>query len=242
ASADTKKVFIYDNGEKIGEADVVEKDGQYTWSYTPDTPLENGEHQFQARPVDAVGNIGIPTDNWDFTVLTGTIANKPTIVGITQDTGFDTHDLVTSDTRPTIYIATDRPLDTATGEKVQVNIGGQWYDTEYDAESGRYFFRPVTSLPASANGTDYPIKTRIIDDYGRTSEIDQKTMTIDNGAPTGTLTLDKFIDDVGVPGEFNSHTDRNYTDDRTPELRGTVTGAKPGDWVVIYLADKNGNI
>ncbi|WP_422535759.1 Ig-like domain-containing protein, partial [Bartonella apis] len=37
ASADTKKVFIYDNGEKIGEADVVEKDGQYTWSYTPDT-------------------------------------------------------------------------------------------------------------------------------------------------------------------------------------------------------------
>ncbi|WP_422535743.1 hypothetical protein, partial [Bartonella apis] len=37
-------------------------------------------------------------------------------------------------------------------------------------------------------------------------------------------------------------TDRNYTDDRTPELRGTVTGAKPGDWVVIYLADKNGNI
>lgn len=242
ATADTKKVFIYDHGEKIGEAVVVEKDGQYTWSYTPDTALSDGDHSFQARPVDDVGNIGIPTGNWDFTVLTGSITNNAKISGITQDTGYDTHDYVTSDTRPTIYIKTDHALSAANGEKVQINIGGQWYDTEYDAANDRYFFRPVTSLPASADGTNYPIKTRIIDDYGRTSEIDEKTMTIDNGAPTGTLTLDKFIDNVGVEGEFSSRTEKNYTDDRTPELRGTVTGAKPGDYVVIYLSDKNGNI
>ncbi|OLY46917.1 Ig-like domain-containing protein, partial [Bartonella apis] len=133
ATADTEKVFIYDHGEKIGEAKVVENNGQYTWSYTPDTALKDGDHSFQARPVDDVGNIGIPTGNWDFTVLTGTIANNAKISGITQDTGNDTHDYVTSDTRPTIYIKTDHALSVANGEKVQINIGGQWYDTEYDA-------------------------------------------------------------------------------------------------------------
>ncbi|OLY46918.1 Ig-like domain-containing protein, partial [Bartonella apis] len=133
ATADTEKVFIYDNGVKIGEAKVVENNGQYTWSYTPDTALSDGDHSFQARPVDAVGNIGIPTGAWNFKVLTGTIATKPTIVGISQDTGFDTNDYVTSDTRPTIYIKTDHALSVANGEKVQINIGGQWYDTEYDA-------------------------------------------------------------------------------------------------------------
>ena len=242
ATADTKKVFIYDHGVKIGEADVVEQNGQYTWTYTPDTALTNGDHSFQARPVDAVGNIGIPTGPLNFTVASGSIGNKATIVGITQDTGFDSNDFVTSDTRPTIYIATSQKLNAANGEKVQVNVGGNWYDATYDEASGRYFFRPVTSLPASANGTQYVIKTRIIDNAGRTSDIDEKTMTIDNGAPTGTLTLDKFIDNVGVEGEFSSRTEKNYTDDRTPELHGTVTGAKPGDYVVIYLSDKNGNI
>ncbi|CAM1631455.1 FG-GAP repeat [Bartonella apihabitans] len=242
ATADIDKVFIYDHGVKIGEAKVVNNNGQYTWSYTPDTALANGDHSFQAKPVDAVGNIGIPTGAWNFKVLTGTIATKPTIVGISQDTGFDTNDYVTSDTQPTIYITTSDKLNAANGEKVQINIGGQWYDTEFDEASGRYFFRPVTALPASANGTNYIIKTRIIDNAGRTSDIDEKTMTLDNQGPDGTITLDKFVDNVGVGGEFDSHTEKNYTDDRTPELHGTVTGAKSGDYVVIYLADKDGNI
>ncbi|AQT43288.1 Ig-like domain (group 3) [Bartonella apihabitans] len=242
ATADIDKVFIYDHGVKIGEAKVVNNNGQYTWSYTPDTALANGDHSFQAKPVDAVGNIGIPTGAWNFKVLTGTIATKPTIVGISQDTGFDTNDYVTSDTQPTIYITTSEKLNAANGEKVQINIGGQWYDTEFDEASGRYFFRPVTALPASANGTNYIIKTRIIDNAGRTSDIDEKTMTLDNQGPDGTITLDKFVDNVGVEQDFSSHTEKNYTDDRTPELHGTVTGAKSGDYVVIYLADKDGNI
>ncbi|MBH9993783.1 MULTISPECIES: Ig-like domain-containing protein [Bartonella] len=242
ATADIDKVFIYDHGVKIGEAKVVENNGQYTWSYTPDTALANGDHSFQAKPVDAVGNIGIPTGAWNFKVLTGTIATKPKIVGISQDTGFDTNDYVTSDTQPTIYIKTNYPLNAANGEKVQINIGGQWYDTEYDAANDRYFFRPVTALPASADGTNYSIKTRIIDNAGRTSDIDEKTMTLDNQGPDGTITLDKFVDNVGVEAELSSHTKKNYTDDRTPELHGTVSGAKSGDYVVIYLADKDGNI
>ena len=242
ATADIDKVFIYDHGVKIGEAKVVNNNGQYTWSYTPDTALANGDHSFQAKPVDAVGNIGIPTGAWNFKVLTGTIATKPTIVGISQDTGFDTNDYVTSDTQPTIYITTSEKLNAANGEKVQINIGGQWYDTEFDEASGRYFFRPVTALPASANGTNYIIQTRIIDNAGRTSDIDEKTMTLDNQGPDGTITLDKFVDNVGVEQDFSSHTEKNYTDDRTPELHGTVSGAKSGDYVVIYLADKDGNI
>ena len=242
ATADIDKVFIYDHGVKIGEAKVVENNGQYTWSFTPDTALANGDHSFQAKPVDAVGNIGIPTGAWNFKVLTGSIATKPKIVGISQDTGFDTNDYVTSDTQPTIYIKTNYPLNAANGEKVQINIGGQWYDTEYDAANDRYFFRPVTALPASADGTNYVIKTRIIDNAGRTSDIDEKTMTLDNQGPDGTITLDRFVDNVGVEAELSSHTKKNYTDDRTPELHGTVSGAKSGDYVVIYLADKDGNI
>ena len=239
ASADTEKVYIYDRGIKIGEVDVIKNNGQYTWSYTPATALSDGDHSFQAKPVDAVGNIGIPTDAWDFTVLSGSIATTANISSITQDTGYDANDFVTNDTRPTIYINVSGTLNAANGEKVQINIGGHWYDTTYDAEKGCYFFRPVTALPS---GSDYLLKTRIIDNAGRTSSVTERMMTIDNDAPDGSLTLDKFIDDVGVKNEFNSHTEKNYTDDRTPELHGTVSGAKSGDYVVIYLSDKNGNI
>ncbi|WP_243434951.1 Ig-like domain-containing protein, partial [Pseudomonas sp. 30_B] len=47
------KVIIYDNGTKIGEADVG-ADGK--WEFTPTTPLNNGDHAFTTEVLDKAGN------------------------------------------------------------------------------------------------------------------------------------------------------------------------------------------
>ena len=240
ANADTKKVYIYDKGVKIAEVDVVENNGTYTWSYTPPTALGDGTHEFQAKPVDSVGNIGPSTSSWEFTVATGDIAKTVQIDSITEDTGLSSTDFVTSDRQPTIYATVSQALNSDMGEKVQFNIGGQWYDASYDSNSGKYFFKPAVPLVGENDSGEFSVKARIIDNAGRTSALSSHFIVIDSTPPTGSITLDKIYDDVGlIEGEFKSGV---HTDDRTPELRGTVQSAQGGDYIVIYLADEHGNI
>ncbi|MFI3014211.1 Ig-like domain-containing protein [Klebsiella aerogenes] len=58
-------VIISDNGTEIGSV-VVDENGN--WSYTPETPLQDGEHSLSTVVEDAAGNRSVPSESIDFTV------------------------------------------------------------------------------------------------------------------------------------------------------------------------------
>ncbi|MGL4723271.1 MAG: Ig-like domain-containing protein, partial [Scandinavium sp.] len=61
------KVIIIDNGEEIATVDVDEN-GE--WSYTPDEPLDGGEHEIEVVVVDEAGNESDPSDPIVFSIVT----------------------------------------------------------------------------------------------------------------------------------------------------------------------------
>ncbi|MBB4867628.1 putative RNA-binding protein with TRAM domain [Pseudomonas nitritireducens] len=75
-------VNIYSNGELFGTATV---NAEGDWAFTPE-PLANGSYSFSAAAVDAAGNEGPRTDDWNFTIRVGG-PEEPVITNVTDDFG-----------------------------------------------------------------------------------------------------------------------------------------------------------
>ncbi|MDH1053134.1 MULTISPECIES: Ig-like domain-containing protein, partial [unclassified Pseudomonas] len=97
-------VTVYDNGDKLGSV-VADKDG--TWSYTPTTPIAEGEHEFEVTATDKAGNTSVPSDpffivtdytppDYDKLEITGVLDSVGDITGNIENGG------VTDDSRPVI--------------------------------------------------------------------------------------------------------------------------------------------
>ncbi|WP_207888499.1 Ig-like domain-containing protein, partial [Pseudomonas sp. 30_B] len=95
------KVIIYDNGTKIGEADVG-ADGK--WEFTPTTPLNNGDHAFTTEVLDKAGNSSGQGDALNVVVDTSKV--DVSITHVIDDVGSIKGDIaangVTDDARPEI--------------------------------------------------------------------------------------------------------------------------------------------
>ncbi|MCF6764129.1 Ig-like domain-containing protein, partial [Pseudomonas fragi] len=93
--------IIYDKGVEIGRVPV---DASGNWSFTPGTPLADGDHSFHSVIEDAAANQSLPSPTTDFTVdtrlveisITQIIDDEGTVVGPISPGG------VTNDTTPTI--------------------------------------------------------------------------------------------------------------------------------------------
>ena len=95
-------VKIYDNGALIGSAPV---DGTGAWTFTPGTPLSNGNHALTVTATDAAGNVS-PTSA-GFNIVVDTVAPlAPTIIQAFDDvqpgTGTLSNGAFTNDTRPVL--------------------------------------------------------------------------------------------------------------------------------------------
>uniref|UniRef100_UPI001C46807F Ig-like domain-containing protein n=1 Tax=Pseudomonas sp. RW407 TaxID=2202894 RepID=UPI001C46807F len=60
-------VSILDNGEEIGTA-VIDENGH--WEFTPEQPLEEGDHSISVVITDPAGNASQPSESLDFSVDT----------------------------------------------------------------------------------------------------------------------------------------------------------------------------
>ncbi|WP_160317089.1 Ig-like domain-containing protein, partial [Trabulsiella odontotermitis] len=58
-------ISVYDNGTLIGTAIV---DGSGTWSFTPGTALNDGNHNFTATVTDGVGRVSPSTGGFNIVV------------------------------------------------------------------------------------------------------------------------------------------------------------------------------
>lgn len=77
-------VVIYNGDRVIGSA-LVQADG--TWSWTPSTPLLNGDYDISIAVRDAAGNESARTDSLEFTISAGGRPGVPGVDGVYNDDG-----------------------------------------------------------------------------------------------------------------------------------------------------------
>ncbi|KVP44111.1 hypothetical protein WJ87_31420, partial [Burkholderia ubonensis] len=114
------KVHIYDSHGNLLKTVDADNDGVWTW--TPDTPLNDGEHTFTVQSEDAAGNVSASEP---FTLIVDTTA--PTAQAVVQSMGKDSGtdgDYLTNDGSAGRLIRGTIEGTLAEGDKVQVSTDG----------------------------------------------------------------------------------------------------------------------
>lgn len=213
-------VKIYDNGALIGSAPV---DGTGAWTFTPGTPLSNGNHALTVTATDAAGNVS-PTSA-GFNIVVDTVAPlAPTIIQAFDDvqpgTGTLSNGASTNDTRPVLSGSAEAGARVAIYDNgallatVTATIDGTWEYLTTTLGNGQHVF---TAIATDAAGNVSPVSGGF-------------TINVDTIAPSVPL-LVSVVDDI-AGGVFNAAlSNGQLTNDARPTLNGT---AEAGSTVSIY--------
>ncbi|WP_234096596.1 BapA/Bap/LapF family large adhesin [Citrobacter portucalensis] len=212
-------ITIRDNGAEIGTTQVDESGN---WSFTPDAPLGQGQHNFTVVATDQAGNTGGASSS--FTVLVDSIAPSAPVILTVQDntaptTGPISNGQISNESRPAL---------SGTGEigaTITVLSDGQPIGTTIVGAGGSWSFTPSAAL---GNG-QHTLTVTATDSAGNTSlPSGGFTYTVDTLAPTAPV-ITQVADDVGpLIGNLNNG---QATNDPLPTLSGT---AEANSTVRIY--------
>ncbi|MFI3024716.1 Ig-like domain-containing protein, partial [Klebsiella aerogenes] len=144
-------IIISDNGTVIGSVTADEKGH---WSFTPETPLNDGAHSFSVVVEDANGLQSEPSEAIDFTVDTQAPEpidiKSPDNLVVTDDVGSVTGPVeqggVTDDTKPTFTGENQTP-----GNIVIVMDNGAELGSAVVDENGKWSFTPETAMAEGAH-------------------------------------------------------------------------------------------
>ncbi|KRG67330.1 hypothetical protein ABB27_10785 [Stenotrophomonas terrae] len=211
-------VTIIDNGKVVGEVQVGD-DG--TWTFTPEDPLEEGEHSFEVVVTDPTGNSSGPSD--EFVIIVDT--TPPTnggIESIIDDQGAVTGPVkngeTTDDTKPTLSGKGDA------GDTVTISDNGTVIGEVLVGEDGTWSFTPEQPLDQG----EHAFEVVMTDPAGNSSgPSDEYVITINSDVPN-TPVIETVYDDQGDQKGFLNPGD--VTDDNKPVFSGT---ADPNTTVII---------
>jgi hypothetical protein len=226
ALAAGEAVGVYAGSTRLGAA-AVSGTG---WSYTTPT-LGNGAYSFTVRVEDAVGNQGAASTVRNLTVGTGSApAATTTITGLADNVGIFQGQVVsggtTNDATPTLTGGIAGAL--GIGEVVAVYDGATRLGAA--SVSGATWSYTTAALAEGAHS----FTVRVVDAAGNQGAASAaRTLIVDTAAPTATAAITDATDNAGIvqgaiaPG--------GVTDDATPTLMGTITGAlAAGEVVAVY--------
>ena len=210
-------VDIYDNDEKIGSV-IVDDEGK--WTYTPDKPLDKGDHELTTTVTDPSGNTSEPSPGISFTVDPD--PNQVTVGEVVDDQGPIVGNLkpgnVTDDVRPELG-GKGKPGSTVTIKDGDDVLGSTVVDPD-----GNWTFTPDQDL---ADG-DHSLTVVSKDPAGNEVTSPSFDITVDATAPEKPV-LGSATDDVGtIRGDLSNGS---TTDDANPTFNGS---AEPGSRVDIY--------
>ena len=215
-------VTIKDNGTEIGQV-IVDEDGK--WTFTPSTPLNDGDHELTIIVTDPAGNASVESD--PYTVIVDTFApDQPVITSVIDDQGAVTGPLaagdITDDARPNIS-GTAAP-----GSVISVYANGTWIGTTTVQPSGQWTLPGTALLNDLATGVNNLTATATNSAGNVSDPTAVYSITVDTRAPDAS-TAASLSDDVGaITGTIISG---DITDDSNPTYSGS---AEPGATVIIY--------
>ncbi|MDM0037070.1 Ig-like domain-containing protein [Variovorax sp. J22P271] len=251
-----EKVYVYDNGVKIGEADV-QPDG--SWSFTPGPntqgwpeKLDDKAHKIEATNVDAAGNESVKSNPFEFTVDTKAPTQSATIDGAYDDVAMDGSALAvaekignggyTNDPTPQLKGRLEGDALGA-GEKVVILRDGDVIGTATVAANGKDWTFDDGGL---IDGNAYIYEARVEDAAGNRGGMSEKfVLNMDTSVPTQKPTIDSVWDNVAEDGGVLAVAEKigngGYTNDSQPELRGTLqSGLAGNEKVAVYRLEEGG--
>lgn len=204
-------VKIYDNGTLIGTVNASATDG--TWSFTPGSPLTNGNHAFTVTATDSAGNVSSPSNTFNIVVDTAA-PTAPIVIQAFDDVGPVTGALVNGQSTND-----NQPLLSGTAEAnsiVSISDNGVFLGTVTASATGTWSYTPPVR-----NDGQHIFTATSTDAAGNVGAVSGSfTLTIDTSTPV-TPALPTVYDDV-AGGVFNANlTNGQVTNDARPTISGT---------------------
>ena len=210
-------VAIFDGATQIG---TVAADSTGAWTFTPETALGEGTHDFTVRATDPQGNVSQPSGVWSINIDL-TAPQVPTIDTVSDNapggvTGPLTAGQVTNDTTPTLS-GTGQA-----GTTIHVLNNGVEIGTTTVDGNGNWTFTPD---PVLTDGT-YNLRVNASDDVGNVSANSPVfAFTVDTtgpAAPVVTTVIDDVSPGTGIIASNGSTNDTRPTFNGTGEVGATV--------------------
>ncbi|WP_281914992.1 Ig-like domain-containing protein, partial [Pseudomonas lactis] len=213
-------VTIIDNGTIIGTAPVKD-DG--SWEFTPNPPLNDGDHDFTIIVTDPAGNASEESDPYKVIIDTQAPA-KPEITSVYDDQGDKTGVIakgsITDDAQPDIK-GTAEP-----GSTVIIYDGGKEIGRAPVDANGDWSFTPTLPL---INGP-HELTAKSEDLAGNISgPCDPFDFNLITGGVPPAPAITGALDDVG--SKQGNISPGGVTDDKRPTISGT---GEPGTTVKVY--------
>ncbi|CAH6661816.1 BapA/Bap/LapF family large adhesin [Pseudocitrobacter vendiensis] len=216
-------IIIYDNNVEIGRTTAVSG----AWSFTPTTPLGEGNHSLTLTATNGAGNTSAPSA--PFVLVVDTVApNRPVLTGVTDDEGPVTGPLLnnqaTNDTQPTFSGTAEA------GSTVTIFDNGVEVDTVLVPPSGNWTWTPTDPLSEGPHA----ITLTTTDVAGNSSTATAPfTVVVDTAAPDAPSAITAQDSVAPTTGAI---TEGQQTNENRPALSGTV---EPNATVQIL---DNGNV
>ena len=216
-------IIIYDNNVEIGRTTAVGG----AWSFTPTTPLGEGNHSLTLTATNGAGNTSAPSD--PFVLVVDTVApNRPVLTGVTDDEGPVTGPLLnnqtTNDTQPTFSGTAEA------GSTVTIFDNGEVVDTVLVPPSGNWTWTPTDPLSEGPHA----ITLTTTDVAGNSSTATAPfNVVVDTAAPDAPSAITAQDSVAPTTGPI---TEGQQTNENRPALSGTV---EPNATVQIL---DNGNV
>ncbi|MFK3662121.1 Ig-like domain-containing protein [Scandinavium sp. NPDC088450] len=175
-------VIIYDGDDAIGSA-TVDDNGE--WNFTPDTPLDDGNHDINVVVIDDAGNESVPSEDIPFTIDT-VAPDAATDLLLMDDVGDEQGPINEGDT-------TDDNTPTFSGEAeanamVIISDKGEVIGTAVTDENGSWSF-----TPDALDEGDHSFSTVVEDAAGnKSSESTPIDFTVDTSTIPATSGSENF--------------------------------------------------
>ncbi|AWS95800.1 Ig-like domain-containing protein [Citrobacter sp. CRE-46] len=185
----------------------VVADSNGTWSWTPPSAINSGDHIISVVATDKAGNV---SDATNFAFIIPLIdVDPPTLQLQTASDSGSIGDFVTNDTTPSIT-GTSLP-----GSTVTIYVNGEVVGTAATDSTGRYNF----NLPEMAEGT-YSIEVSVINpNNGEEVKSDPASLVIDTHV-------------VPLDWDINGLNDEGYLNTNTPVVSGI---SEPGAHIKVMI-------
>jgi hypothetical protein len=223
-----QSLHLYRDGMDLGQMDV----NGLNWSYDEAGLVAYTHYTYVAKVVDQMGGVVDQSAEISFTynpvpitgvIITGVLDDQGPVTGLIPSNGW------TDDTTPQLSGTLAAPLDPA--QKLEIWRSNNGVDAKVgDASvSGTNWNYQDSGL---ADNQTYSYTARIVDGAGGPVLTSEPWVIKVWTTPPGAVTIDSYDDDVApFTGNFPGDT---TTDDTTPLLHGTVTGAAAGDVLTLY--------